>query len=92
VLGYIKRLHHHMTSSVHPFPYTQVHAQVTLGDPGYIYTSKILVCVVQTLLAERSALLEATGTAGGAFTVGELFWGSGLLQRLLGVGVGFEVL
>lgn len=68
-----------------------MHCRVSLGDPGYLFTSVMLVQCAATLLQERQALLDSVGGRGGVFTVGTLFRGSSLLQRLDEHGVKFSV-
>ncbi|WIA42239.1 hypothetical protein OEZ86_008256 [Tetradesmus obliquus] len=72
-------------------PDKHVHCRVSLGDPGYLFTSVMLVQCAATLLQERQALLDSVGGRGGVFTVGTLFRGSSLLQRLDEHGVKFSV-
>ena len=79
---------------MHPcfsFRSTQITATVTFGDPGYLYTSKMLIQTALTLLEERQALVETVGAAGGVFTVGALFRNSSLIDRLDNAGVRFVV-
>lgn len=69
----------------------QVVAEVSFGDPGYLFTSKMLVQSALTLLQERQAIVGAVGAAGGVFTVGTLFRHSSLIERLQQAGVKFSV-
>lgn len=69
----------------------QVVAEVSFGDPGYLYTSKMLVQAAATLLQERQAIAAAVGASGGVFTVGTVFRHSSLIERLDNVGVKFTV-
>ncbi len=66
-------------------------AEVNFGDPGYIFTSKMLVQSALTLLQERQQIVSAVGAAGGVFTVGTLFRHSSLIDRLQQAGVKFTV-
>lgn len=75
----------------------QVTGEVSFGDPGYIFTSKMLVQAAATMLQERQVLADTVaapgggGGAGGVFTVGTLFRNSSLIDRLAAVGVKFAV-
>lgn len=69
----------------------QVTVEVTFGDPGYLFTSKMLVQSALTLLQERAQIAGTVGAAGGVFTVGTLFRHSSLVDRLGKAGVKFEV-
>jgi hypothetical protein len=69
----------------------QVQCEVALGDPGYLYTSRMLVQAGATLLQERRQLLATVGAPGGVFTVGTLFRNSSLTDRLNSVGVKFSM-
>jgi short subunit dehydrogenase-like uncharacterized protein len=62
-----------------------------MGDPGYIYTSVMLVQSAITMLEERQQLVDTVGRPGGVFTVGSLFRRSSLIQRLTDHGVKFTV-
>ncbi|KAF8054984.1 Sccpdh [Scenedesmus sp. PABB004] len=73
-------------------PDRAVHAQVTLGDPGYRCTAVMLVAAAATLLEDdRNAMLAAVGGRGGVFTVGQLFRNSSLMSRLDARGVRYAV-
>lgn len=65
--------------------------EVTFGDPGYLFTSKMLVQSALTLLQERAQIAGSVGAPGGVFTVGTLFRHSSLIDRLGKAGVTFAV-
>jgi short subunit dehydrogenase-like uncharacterized protein len=69
----------------------QVVAEVSFGDPGYLYTSKMFIQTALTLLHERQQIVAAVGATGGVFTVGALFRHSNLIDRLQQAGVKFTV-
>jgi short subunit dehydrogenase-like uncharacterized protein len=69
----------------------QVVAEVSFGDPGYLFTSKIFIQTALTLLQERRQITEAVGAPGGVFTVGTLFRHSSLIDRLNKAGVEFTI-
>lgn len=64
---------------------------MTFGDPGYLYTSVMLVQSAITMLEERQQLLDTVGRKGGVFTVGTLFRNSSLVKRLTDHGVKFTI-
>jgi hypothetical protein len=69
----------------------QVRVEVTFGDPGYLFTSKMLVQSALTLLQEREQIAATVSAAGGVCTVGALFRNSSLIDRLGKAGVQFAV-
>lgn len=69
----------------------QVVAEVSFGDPGYLFTSKMFVHTALTLLQERQQIVDTVGASGGVFTVGTLFRNSTLIDRLGKAGVKFTV-
>eukprot|EP00879_Flechtneria_rotunda_P012530 GHRR01013083.1.p1 GENE.GHRR01013083.1~~GHRR01013083.1.p1 ORF type:complete len:124 (+),score=27.84 GHRR01013083.1:1284-1655(+) len=72
-------------------PDKQVHAYVTMGDPGYLYTSIMLIQCAATLLEERQQLLQTVAEKGGVYTVGTLFRNSSLIERLNQHGIKFTI-
>jgi short subunit dehydrogenase-like uncharacterized protein len=76
---------------IHVSTWLQVVAQVSFGDPGYLFTSKMFIQTALTLLQERPKIAAAVGASGGVFTVGALFRHSSLIDRLQQAGVKFTV-
>ena len=72
-------------------PDRRVTLRMAFGDPGYLYTAKIMAAAALTLLDERAACLAAAGGAGGVFTAGFLFRDSSLADRLKAEGFKIEV-
>lgn len=70
--------------------FLQVMVKVSLGDPGYIYTAKILVAAAISLLKDRESIQQQM--PGGVFTVGTLLRHTGYRERLQSQGIRFEVL
>ncbi|KAI8477053.1 MAG: Saccharopine dehydrogenase-domain-containing protein [Monoraphidium minutum] len=64
---------------------------IGMGDPGYLFTAKMISSAAITLLQERAAALASVGGAGGVFTAGFLFRDTGLVERLKRDGMRFEV-
>lgn len=65
--------------------------RITMGDPGYLFTAKMMAASALTLLQERQQVLASVGGRGGVFTAGFLFRDTTLKQRLQKAGMQFEV-
>lgn len=72
-----------------PPPDRRVRLTLRFGEPGYVFTAKMMAAAALTLLQERPACLAAVGGRGGVFTAGFLFRNSSLPARLRAAG--FEI-
>ncbi|GBF92594.1 hypothetical protein Rsub_05208 [Raphidocelis subcapitata] len=71
-------------------PDKRVDLKIGLGDPGYLYTAKMMVAAAMALVEERAKVLESVGGSGGVFTAGFLLRDTSLPERLKRAGMTFE--
>lgn len=64
---------------------------MSFGDPGYLYTAKLMAAAAMALLGERATCLASVGGAGGVYTAGFLLRDTSIVDRLKADGFKFEV-